>query len=272
MVIESLQEQFKSLQPLSGLVLRSSARGLQSPAATEFTSARDIQFSAKRIAEAEAAKVEDCSEPLQQADVAGKEKQLSSREMPLSERSLSDAFRTPDRGLRFGRRMASRVSLGPMDVPPATDASGEEEEGRAEDESLSPLIVPGEDSTGNFAQRMLLVCRRVAMQAREEGPNLIQTDSSVSPTKSPTKRNGTSAKTSSTKRRLCPTPHRRRAWIPPEDDRIVQTPTQKSDACCTPTSVHMPGPQTPGMVLDRILSEQGLPLAERVGEGSPEGL
>jgi len=63
--------------------------------------------------------------------------------------------------------------------------------------SESPRRRPGE-SADAFAQRMLFVCRRVAREARNDGPNLYQSDSSVSPVK---RRNDSWKSDSPTKRR-----------------------------------------------------------------------
>jgi len=287
-------------QPLSGLKLRTSSRGLSTPASSlrrgrtgelstpasslrrgrtgELTAAaRDVQLSARcRTVEVVAASTsvklvegrEDTSKKASEPCAAAKMmKSLAISTPPVSARSWEKAFRSPDRGLKFGRKMAARVSLGPMDKPQSDGSdSGEEEE---EDEPLTPLMVPGEDSLGNFAQRMLLVCRRVAIQAREEGPNIMPSDSSVSPTKSPSKRGkcggASSANTSPMKCRRRSSSYRRRAWHPPEDMRTPERRYKSHSPIVSREGT------TPGMALDRILSEHGL-VAERGDTGTLEGL
>lgn len=152
----------------------------------------------------------------------------------LTSKCLSDAFPSTDRGFQFARRAACRVSLGPL------DHSGSEAgtPGTGEDGSLSPLLPfarwgpidscskpasksPCPASTQepeDFAQQVLLSCRKIAREARNLGPNLYDSDSSASPIK---RKVGSSSLGSPTKRRhdvnhLWEPVYSRRHWKGPD--------------------------------------------------------
>lgn len=125
---------------------------------------------------------------------------------PLTSSCLAKAFPTVDRGLQFARRAAGRVSVGPLDridsddsdtvASNADDADGEDEESfspllrarkqkAASTKSRSPLFKHREGirAASPFAQEMLHVCKHVAREARNDGPNLYESESSASPIK-----------------------------------------------------------------------------------------
>jgi len=123
----------------------------------------------------------------------------SSLSLPCSAR-LSDAFPTADVGLEFARQAVARLS----------DVSCSENGDETED-SLSPMRLR-EESPRAFARRMLVVCRKVAVQTREEGGCLFQSDSSsASPSKSnsPSKRSNCASSCHSS---MSPT-KRLRPWV-----------------------------------------------------------
>merc|ERR1711871_1903164 len=71
---------------------------------------------------------------------------------------------------------------------------------RASRKSESPRCRPGE-TPEHFAHRMLLACKRIAREARNDGENLYVSDSSASPVKRRHSWNISSAPASPTKRR-----------------------------------------------------------------------
>jgi len=105
-------------------------------------------------------------------------------------RTLSQAFVSADQALGFGRSVAKRVSIASASAPSASNSDKEDSQDRNcidtsdDDSSIDAQVgITQRETPQNFAQHMLLVCQKVAEEARNEGPNLLLSDSSNSPPK-----------------------------------------------------------------------------------------